>query len=232
MARFRTGAKTSWETALLEIEHQAEHWDTPDHGETGHLIAQALLAAVDIARAGGLQCEHRQDAVGESRPDERRCLRQGALPNASRPPQAPVPADFAGLPRAGLGGALRSWLGRPFQPRRADHWDTPDHGVAGHFVAEARRATVRIASASGLRWEHRATNATSSSPGLSSPVGWRCTFEGRAGGQAHATFASVEQAKLFAELHAHASGTSGEWVEADGSWVLRTPPGDYLVRWK
>ena len=60
----------------------------------------------------------------------------------------------------------------------------------------------------------RATNATSSSPGLSSPVVWRCTFEGRAGGQAHATFASVEQAKLFAELHAHASGTSGEWVEA------------------
>jgi hypothetical protein len=136
MARFRTGAKTSWEAALLEIEHQADHWNTPEHGETGHLIAQALLAAVDIARG------------------------------------------------------------------------------------------------SGLRWEHRATNAISSSPGLSSPVGWRCTFVGRAGGQAHATFASVEQAKVFAELHAQASGNSGEWAEAGGSWVLRTPPGDYLVRWK
>jgi len=45
---------------MLEFEHQAEHWDTPDHGETGHLIAQALRAAVEIARDGGLQCEHRQ----------------------------------------------------------------------------------------------------------------------------------------------------------------------------
>jgi hypothetical protein len=44
---------------MLEIEHQAEHWDEPEHGEVGHLIAQALRAAVDIARCGGLQCEHR-----------------------------------------------------------------------------------------------------------------------------------------------------------------------------
>jgi hypothetical protein len=49
-----------WEAALLEFEHQAGHWDTPDHGKTGHLIAQALRSAVEIARAGGLQCEHRQ----------------------------------------------------------------------------------------------------------------------------------------------------------------------------
>ena len=48
-----------WEAALVEFEHQAEHWDTPDHGETGHLIASALRAAVDIARSGGLRCEHR-----------------------------------------------------------------------------------------------------------------------------------------------------------------------------
>ena len=53
-------ARAGWEMALLEFEHQAEHWDTPDHGETGHLIAQALRAAVEIARDGGLQCEHRQ----------------------------------------------------------------------------------------------------------------------------------------------------------------------------
>jgi hypothetical protein len=48
--------------ALHEFEHQAAHWDTPDHGETGHLIAEALRAAVDIARNGGLQCEHRRIA--------------------------------------------------------------------------------------------------------------------------------------------------------------------------
>jgi hypothetical protein len=44
---------------MLEIEHQAEHWDTADHGETGHLIAQAFREAIEIARAGGLKCEHR-----------------------------------------------------------------------------------------------------------------------------------------------------------------------------
>jgi hypothetical protein len=47
---------------MVELEHQAEHWDTPEHGETGHLIAQAHRAAVDIARAGGLKCEHRVEA--------------------------------------------------------------------------------------------------------------------------------------------------------------------------
>lgn len=50
-----------WETALLEIEHQAEHWDTPDHGEIGHLIAEALRSAAAIARAGGLDCEHHRN---------------------------------------------------------------------------------------------------------------------------------------------------------------------------
>ena len=53
-------AKAGWLAALEEIEHQAVHWDTPDHGQTGHLIAEALRAAVEIARNGGLQCEHRQ----------------------------------------------------------------------------------------------------------------------------------------------------------------------------
>jgi hypothetical protein len=57
--RFRPGAPAGWEAARREFEHQAEHWDTPDHGETGHLIAQALRAAVDIALGGGLRCEHR-----------------------------------------------------------------------------------------------------------------------------------------------------------------------------
>jgi hypothetical protein len=48
-----------WEAALREIEHQALHWDTPEHGDIGRLIAEALRSAVAIARAGGLDCEHR-----------------------------------------------------------------------------------------------------------------------------------------------------------------------------
>ena len=83
-ARFRTTAPTGWEAAMLELEHQAEHWDTPDHGQTGHLIASALRSAVDIARTGGLQCEHRGDAytpfgVAPDRddvPDQRASARQ------------------------------------------------------------------------------------------------------------------------------------------------------------
>jgi hypothetical protein len=71
------GTLTGWEAAMLEFEHQAEHWDTPDHRETGHLIASALRAAVDIARSGGLQCEHQRtlpkdglDAAGSAARDE------------------------------------------------------------------------------------------------------------------------------------------------------------------
>jgi len=44
---------------VAEIEHQADHWDTADHGSLGHIIAEALRAAVDITMAGGLQCQHR-----------------------------------------------------------------------------------------------------------------------------------------------------------------------------
>jgi hypothetical protein len=57
--RFRPGPPAGWEAARLEFEHQAVHWDTPEHGETGHFIATALRAAVDIAQSGGLRCEHR-----------------------------------------------------------------------------------------------------------------------------------------------------------------------------
>jgi hypothetical protein len=56
---FAAAPHVGWDATLLEIEHQAKHWDTPDHGVTGHLIAQALHAAVSIARVGGLRCEHR-----------------------------------------------------------------------------------------------------------------------------------------------------------------------------
>jgi hypothetical protein len=61
--KFRPGAPVGWAAARREFEHQAEHWDTPDHGETGHLIAQALRAAVDIAQSGGLRCEHRTSSA-------------------------------------------------------------------------------------------------------------------------------------------------------------------------
>ena len=61
--RFRADALAGWEAALIEFEHQAEHWDNPDHGDTGHLIASALRAAVDIARSGGLRCEHRPGSL-------------------------------------------------------------------------------------------------------------------------------------------------------------------------
>ena len=57
-SHFRAGAQAGWEAALLDIEHQAEHWETPEHGQVGYLIAQALRAAVEIARSGGLHCEH------------------------------------------------------------------------------------------------------------------------------------------------------------------------------
>ena len=54
-----------WDEALSEIEHQALHWATPDHGEVGVLIAAALRSAVQIARGGGLECEHRQSTRRE-----------------------------------------------------------------------------------------------------------------------------------------------------------------------
>ena len=58
-ARHRSPAyeRAGWAAALDEFEHQAARWDTPDHGKTGDLIAEALRAAVDIARNGGLQCD-------------------------------------------------------------------------------------------------------------------------------------------------------------------------------
>ena len=81
---FRTGAQVGWEAAWLEVEHQAAHWDTPDHGETGHLIAQALRAAVDIARNGGLQCEHRGAVEHVDATSSNGTLRNGTARRARR----------------------------------------------------------------------------------------------------------------------------------------------------
>jgi hypothetical protein len=58
----QAGYQAGWDAALREIEHQAVHWDTPEHGDTGHLIAEALRVAASIGRGGGLQCEHRTRA--------------------------------------------------------------------------------------------------------------------------------------------------------------------------
>jgi hypothetical protein len=67
---FRPGAGVGWRAALLEIEHQAQHWDAPAHGAVGHLIAEALRAAVEIARTGGLCCDHRLEPDPEPWGDE------------------------------------------------------------------------------------------------------------------------------------------------------------------
>ena len=72
---------------MVEFEHQADHWDTLEQGETGHLIAQALRAAVDIPRAGALNCKHRVDAERNgSHAAERTALRmtQAATRSARR----------------------------------------------------------------------------------------------------------------------------------------------------
>jgi hypothetical protein len=66
---FRPNAGVGWGAALLEIEHQAEHWDNPAHGEIGHLIAEALRTAVAIARSGGLRCDHRLETQPGATPD-------------------------------------------------------------------------------------------------------------------------------------------------------------------
>jgi hypothetical protein len=58
--QFSAEAKIGFEAALREVDHHAEHWDTPDHGSTGHLIAEALRSSVEIARRGGLECKHRE----------------------------------------------------------------------------------------------------------------------------------------------------------------------------
>jgi hypothetical protein len=97
---------------------------------------------------------------------------------------------------------------------QADHWDTPEHRATGHLIAEALRSSVSIARDGGVQCHHRE---------------WRCTFVGRAGGQAHARFGSIEEARQFAERNAHAMGFDGDWVEADGYLVLSTVVGNYLL---
>src|SRR5438132_1614325 len=92
---YRPGAGVGWRAAMLEFEHQAEHWDTPEHGETGHLIAQGLRAAVGIARA---ECEHRVEAERNgSHAAERTPLRMHAAAKRSarqHPPERASPRSI------------------------------------------------------------------------------------------------------------------------------------------
>ena len=75
----------------METEHQAEHWNAPAHG---YLIAWAVRASADIARDGGLTCEHRGGAA--SVPERMRqwiAVNGGLSPRPSASSQAqPAPA--------------------------------------------------------------------------------------------------------------------------------------------
>jgi hypothetical protein len=53
---FNAESRAGWEAALKEIEHQAAHLE--ERGATS--AGAALREAVRIARAGGLECEHRR----------------------------------------------------------------------------------------------------------------------------------------------------------------------------
>ena len=56
MVELNTEHKAGWEAALKEMEHQAEHFE--QRGARG--AADILREAVRVARAGGLNCEHRR----------------------------------------------------------------------------------------------------------------------------------------------------------------------------
>jgi hypothetical protein len=93
MTRAKVEATAGWEAALREIEHQAQHWETPEHGEVGHLIAMALLSAVEIARSGGLRCEHRgYTESAEPRGDAAGCGDGGQTDLGAPAPAAPLAA--------------------------------------------------------------------------------------------------------------------------------------------
>ncbi len=61
---------------------------------------------------------------------------------------------------------------------------------------------------------------------------WTCTYHGRAGAHARATFDTKDLAKQFAERHAHAvapNGTPVKWEDTGDLTVLTTQLGDYLI---
>jgi hypothetical protein len=61
---------------------------------------------------------------------------------------------------------------------------------------------------------------------------WLCVFASQTGGHARAFFATKDQARRFAERHAHAFvpvGTPLTWTDTDDSSVLSIQLGEYLV---
>jgi hypothetical protein len=92
---FRPTAGVGWGAALLEIEHQADHWDTPAHGEIGHLIAEALRAAAAIARTGGLRCGHRLETELSSNSEHQGLSSDQRTRTAGRQRAAAVPSTRA-----------------------------------------------------------------------------------------------------------------------------------------
>jgi hypothetical protein len=59
---------------------------------------------------------------------------------------------------------------------------------------------------------------------------WTCSYRGRTGARANATFRSLQQAKQFAEDHAGLRASPERWVETDRGWVLRVVTAQYLVQ--
>ena len=60
---------------------------------------------------------------------------------------------------------------------------------------------------------------------------WVCSFQGRAGAKAQASFGSAEAAKNFAERHAGSADGTFEWGEnSSGVLLLNRPHGTYSVQ--
>ena len=60
---------------------------------------------------------------------------------------------------------------------------------------------------------------------------WICSFEGRAGGKAHAVFATEDEAQQFAARHAQltATGMPLKWHDTNDPIALSTPLGVYRI---
>jgi hypothetical protein len=73
---------------------------------------------------------------------------------------------------------------------------------------------------------------TTSPPDTEAPQGWTCSFFGRAGALARATFSSLREATAFAERHAALSEAAlGACVcDADGTWLAETLGGQYQLQ--
>ena len=58
---------------------------------------------------------------------------------------------------------------------------------------------------------------------------WNCSYFSLSGARANATFASVQQAKRFAEGHAGLEASPARWVQTERGWLLRLITAEYIV---